>query len=471
LVFDLDGTLIATDLLVETLLLFLKRNPLRILVVVGWMLAGRAHLKRKLADAVQPDYETLPLREDVVAYARTQAEAGRELYIATAADLILAQGFARRLPFFKGVIGSDGVANLKAGHKAVALSARFPNGFAYVGDARPDLKVWEAAQEAIFVGGSSSLHRQTERLMGRPVLWLRPPAVNAKTWIKALRLHQWAKNSLIFVPLVLGGALWSEHAWLSCLLGFLGMGTLATATYVLNDLLDLEDDRRHWTKRNRAFARGLISIPVAAAIIPLGLATGLTLGWLGGGVGMLLVLGVYLATTLAYSFGLKRAPILDVVILAGLFTLRLAAGVVCANVAWSNWLLVFSMFIFGSLSFAKRQTELVRLKAKGGERLAGRGYIVQDEPMILAFGVSLASAAVLVIVMYLMEDAFMAHFFGSPQALWTLPVVLALWLGRIWLLCGRGELHDDPVVFAIRDKISLALGAFLGLSVAAAAFL
>jgi 4-hydroxybenzoate polyprenyltransferase len=428
-------------------------------------------LKRKLADAVKPDFETLPLREDVVAYARAQAETGREVFIATAADLVLAQGVAQRLPFFKGVIASDGRTNLKGRHKAAALSARFPDGFAYVGDARPDLKVWEAAQEAVFVGGSSSLHGQVERLMGRPVPWLRPPAVSLKAWIKALRLHQWAKNSLIFVPLVLGGAVWSEQAWLSCLLGFLGMGALATATYVINDLLDLENDRRHWAKRKRAFASGLISIPVAVAIIPLGLAIGLTLGWLGGAGPMLLVLGVYLATTLSYSFGLKRAPILDIVLLAGLFTLRLAAGVVCADVAWSNWLLVFSMFIFGSLSFAKRHTELARLKSIGGEHLAGRGYVVQDEPLILAMGVSLASAAVLVIVMYLMEEAFRARFFGAPWALWSLPVVLALWLGRIWLLCGRGQLHDDPVVFAIRDKISLGLGAFLVLSVATAAFL
>jgi 4-hydroxybenzoate polyprenyltransferase len=470
LVLDLDGTLIATDLLAETLLLFLKVNPLRIFAVLGWLLKGRAYLKRKLAQAVELDVDLLPVRDDVVAFARAQAAAGRTVYIATAADGDLAGKLAGRFDFVTAIIGSDGAVNLKSGHKAAALRERFPDGFAYAGDAAADLKVWAAADEAIYAGGSAGLHRRLARIKA-PTAVMRAPRAGLRTWVKALRLHQWAKNSLIFVPIILGGKAHDLVAWTACLLGFLGMGALASATYVLNDLFDLQEDRQHWTKKTRAFASGKLPIAAGLAVIPLGLIGGMVLGFIGAGWPAVGMLALYLVVTLAYSFGLKRAPILDVVILAGLFTLRLAFGVICAGVAWSAWLLVFSMFIFSSLSFAKRLTEIARLKARGGDRLSGRGYLAVDEPLVLALGTSLASAAVFVMVMYLIEEAFLAGFYRAPAFMWTFPVVLALWLGRIWLLCGRGQLDDDPVVFAVRDPISLGLGAFLVLNLAAAILL
>ncbi len=470
LVFDLDGTLIATDVLAETLLLFLKVNPLRIFVALGWLLKGRAYLKRRLAEAVDLDVDLLPVREDVVAYAREQAAAGRPVYIATAADGSLAQKLALRFDFARAIIGSDGAVNLKSGNKAAALKERFPEGFAYAGDAAADLKVWAAADEAIYAGGSRGLQRRLERLKAPSTVLLAPRA-GLRTWVKALRLHQWAKNSLIFVPIILGGKAHDLAAWTACLLGFLGMGVLASATYVLNDLFDLQEDRQHWTKKTRAFASGKLPISAGLAVIPVGLVGGLALGFAGAGWPAVGMLALYLVVTLSYSFGLKRAPILDVVILAGLFTLRIAFGVICAGVAWSAWLLVFSMFIFSSLSFAKRLTEITRLKARGGDKLSGRGYLAADEPLVLALGTSLASAAVFVMVMYLIEEAFLAGFYRAPAFMWTFPVVLALWLGRIWLLCGRGELDDDPVVFAVRDKLSLGLGAFLALNLAAAILL
>lgn len=467
LVLDLDGALMATDLAAETLLLYLKPNPLRLFVVLGWLLKGRAHLKRKLAEAASPLVELPPVREEVAAYAQAQAEAGREVHVAAPAHGALAAQLAARFAFLKGLAGSDGAVDLQGRRKAEALAARFPGGFAYAGDAAADLAVWAVAAEAVFTGGSASVRRRLERI--RPPSAVFPPARAAlRDWIKALRLHQWVKNALIFVPLPLGGAAGDGRAWTSCLLGFLGMGALASGAYVLNDLLDLQEDRLHWSKRRRAFASGLIPIQAGMGLVPLGLFLGLGLGWLARGPAAAGMIGLYLISNLAYSFGLKRAPILDVVLLAGLLTLRLAIGVVCAGVAWSAWLLVFSMFIFSSLSFAKRATELARLKAHGGDHLAGRGYVAADEPLVMAMGVSLASAAVLVMVMYLIQEAFGTDFYREPGFLWALPAVLALWLGRIWLLCGRGQLDDDPVVFAVRDKVSLLLGAVTALSVLAA---
>ena len=470
LVVDLDGTLLATDILVEGLAAFVCRNPANILPALGWLLQGRATLKRKLAEACPLDLTSLPFREDVVDYARAEAAAGREVYVATGADQDLAEALLESLDFIKDVQGSDGVINLKGRRKAEALAARFPDGFAYVGDSAADLEVWRVASGCVFAGGSAGVARRLGRL-GVPVTRLPPPRAGFGDWIKLLRLHQWAKNGLVFLPLLLGGALFSATAWRNCALGFLAMGLMASGTYVLNDLVDLHSDRRHWSKKTRAFASGLLPIWLGLALAPACVAGGFALAALTGQLALLLFLAAYLAATVSYSLKLKQTPILDAMMLAGLFTLRLAIGVVCAAVVWSPWLLVFSMFMFGSLSFAKRSTELGRMEAAGLERLPGRGYVRADIPLVFALGVSLSTAATLVLVLYLIQDAFRHEFYHWPVGLWAMPVVVALWTGRIWLLCGRRELHDDPVVFALKDKVSLALGAAGALGVLAAVFL
>lgn len=470
LVLDLDGTLLATDVLVESLVAFVFRNPANIFRVLGWLLQGRATLKRKLAEAAPLDLKSLPFREEVVDYARAEAAAGREVHVATAADQALAQALLEPLDFIQGVHGSDGVVNLKGRRKAEALAERFPDGFTYVGESAPDLEVWRVAADCVFAGASGSVVRRLDR-MGAPVTILPRRRPRLGDWIKLLRLHQWAKNALVFLPLALGGALFSPAAWLDCALGFLALGLIASGTYVFNDLVDLQSDRRHWSKKNRAFACGLLPIPVGLALAPACVIAGFCLGALTGQPRLLLLLAGYLATTVSYSLAIKQIPILDAMTLAGLFTLRLAIGVVCAAVLWSPWLLVFSMFIFSSLSLAKRSTELSRMTAAGLERMPGRGYVKADAPLVFALGVSLSTAATFVLVMYLIQDAFRHEFYRYPGALWSMPAVIALWTGRIWLLCGRQDLHDDPVLFAVKDRVSLLLGALGALGLVSAVFL
>ena len=470
LVLDLDGTLLATDVLIEGLVAFAFRNPANIFRVLGWLLQGRATLKRKLAEAGPLDPKSLPFREEVVDYARAEAAAGREVYVATAADQGLAQALLEPLDFIRGVHGSDGLVNLKGRRKAEALAERFPDGFAYVGDSAADLEVWRVATDCVFAGASGRVARRLNR-MGGPVTILPRRRPRLGDWIKLLRLHQWAKNALVFLPLALGGALFSPAAWLHCALGFLALGLIASGTYVLNDLVDLQSDRRHWSKKNRAFACGLAPISLGLALAPACVIAGFCLGALTGQPMLLLLLAGYLATTVSYSLAIKQIPVLDAMTLAGLFTLRLAIGVVCAAVLWSPWLLVFSMFIFSSLSLAKRSTELGRMAAAGLERMPGRGYVKADAPLVFALGVSLSTAATFVLVMYLIQDAFRHEFYRYPGALWSMPVVIALWTGRIWLLCGRQELHDDPVLFAVKDKVSLLLGALGALGLVSAVFL
>ncbi len=276
--------------------------------------------------------------------------------------------------------------------------------------------------------------------------------------LRSLRLHQWTKNALIFVPLLLAGKFHTVEAWAACVLGFFAFGLLASATYLFNDIKDVPFDRLHWSKCARPLANGILSVPAAAVaavligIASLGIAAGL-------GRGALLILGIYAALTVCYSVKLKRVPMLDVFVIAVLFTLRLVLGIQLAKVAASPWLLVFSMFVFLSLALGKRHTEVARASVLGREYVAGRGYVAKDGPLLLGLGVATSVGAVLIMIIYLLNEAFAVGFYKSPLVLWAMPAALFLWLGRYWLLVGRGELDDDPLEYAVKDGVSLALGA------------
>jgi len=470
LVLDVDGTLLRVDMLHESAIAFLKSAPWAVFLLIWWLLRGKAVLKRRLAERVSLDITNLPVDEDLAAHARAAHEAGRVVCLATAADELLAIRLAQRFDFVSFVIASDGRANLKGAAKAAALRQRFPDGFVYAGDSRADLDVWRAADGIVLVNASRAVARKAHAL-GKPVeLELTRPALGLRGWMKALRLHQWTKNLLVFPPLVLGGLASDPAAWLVAALAFVGLGLVASATYLVNDLWDIEDDRRHWTKRNRALASGRMRVGEAAVAVPITLGAGLALGGLAGSK-VVAVLLTYLALTLAYSVAIKRKPVLDAFTLGLLFTLRLVLGIVAVGVMASPWLLVFSMFLFTSLSFAKRQTEVLRLvekneSAKG--KLSGRGYFVTDAPFILAMGISSGMASILIMVLYLTQDAMLVDFYGNVIWLWSIPPILFLWLSRIWMLCQRGELHDDPVVFAMRDPKSLTLCCGVGASFAMA---
>ncbi len=467
LALDLDGTLLRTDSLMETLVAYLRQNPLRIVTVILWLLRGRPHLKHQLAARAKYDPECWPQNDDLVAYAEAQAAAGRTVVLATATDARIAAAMRARFPFLAEAFASDGATNLKSGAKARALSTRFPGGFVYAGDSRADLKVWDRAAGAILAGHSRGLTAAAAKRAPVEAQFF-APGPSLKVWIKALRLHQWAKNALIFVPLLLGGKALDVQAWIACVIGFVGMGVLASSTYLINDLVDLESDRRHWSKRRRPLASGALPLAHACVAAPIGMVGGLALGYWAGGLAGAGILLVYAAITLAYSFSLKRVPMLDAVTLGVLFTVRLGMGIVFAGVVPGAWLLVFSMFLFTSLSLAKRATEIRRMVDRGLATVAGRGYVASDLTTVAGFGAASAVAATLVLVLYLIDEAFAKSFYSAPVLLWVLPLGLSLWLGRIWLLCGRGELEDDPVIFAVKDRISLFLGALLAAAFVAA---
>ncbi len=457
LIVDLDGTLLSTDTLHESLLCFVRKHTGEAWKVFGWISAGPATLKQQLAAALsKEEVEHLPTVVPLIELIEREARLGRKIVLATAADDSIARMVAERFGYFSEVLASDGKVNFKGHAKAAALTARFPNGFIYAGDSSADLRVWKAATAAVVVG-HASLAKKASRVT-KVVAEIRPASLNFWVLRKALRLHQWAKNALIFVPFILGGKFFDLQSWVHATLAFVAFGLLASATYLFNDLWDLVEDRQHWSKRARPLASG--RLPITSGVLFLGLCGFGSLA-LGAALGpsALAVLAVYLAMSLAYSFRLKREPIIDVLMLAAMFSLRLALGMAVTSAAFSPWLMVFSMFVFLSLSLAKRQTEITRMITHGRKQTLGRGYHAEDGPLVLGLGLGSTMAAVLIMVLYLIEDAFPAGFYQHPSFLWGFPIVIFLFLSRIWLLCHRGELHDDPVAFALKDRVSLVYGA------------
>jgi 4-hydroxybenzoate polyprenyltransferase len=466
-VVDLDGTLVPTDTLHEALFLLLKHDWSRAWRVPVWILQGRAVVKEKLGALVtDQDVANFPINADLLEFVEREARRGRKIVLATAADHSIAEKVAQRFPFISKVIASDGRTNLRGRAKAEALSEIYPKGFVYAGDSYPDVEVWRRSSGAIFAGNSRRLFEEvkdaTQLFASFP-----KPSLGFNGLRRALRIHQWAKNTLIFVPLILGGKFLDAAAWTKGFEGFLAFGLLASATYLLNDLWDLHEDRQHWSKKNRPLAAGEMQIVLSIALILLLSFGAFSIAFVAAS-GSIALLAIYLGVTLAYSFRLKREPVIDVVLLASLFTMRLGVGIVVAGVTFSAWLLVFSMFFFLSLSLVKRQTEIVRMLAHGKESAPGRGYYAKDAPFLLASGVATMMGSVLIMVIYLIEDAFPKGLYKHPELLWAFPVVIFLWLARIWLLCHRGELHDDPVAFALKDRLSLVYVGIAGAIFAAA---
>jgi 4-hydroxybenzoate polyprenyltransferase len=461
LVLDLDGTLVVTDTLHEALFLVLKRNWLDAWRVPFWTLKGRAVVKEKLAALVtDEDVARFPINPALEDFAKREALRGREIVLATAADQSIAEKIEKRFSFITKVVASDGRTNMRGLRKAEELRRRYPNGFIYAGDSHPDIHVWRYASGGVFAGTSQRLFERAREVTDIVASFPRR-ALGLSGLRRGLRLHQWAKNALIFIPLILGGKAMEAFAWIHALEAFLAFSLLASATYLLNDLWDLHEDRQHWSKKFRPIASG--ELPIALSVVLIALCGGAALGLaLAAGEGCVLMLGLYLALSLSYSFRLKREPIIDVFLLATLFTMRLAIGVVVTGVAFSPWLLVFSMFMFLSLSLAKRQTEITRMVAHGQEAAAGRGYKASDAAFVLATGVASMMATVLIMVIYLIEDAFPKGFYKHPDFLWGFAAVIFLWLARVWLLCHRGQLHDDPVAFALKDRLSLLYAALMG---------
>jgi 4-hydroxybenzoate polyprenyltransferase len=453
---DLDGTLVKSDTLVDSLLLLVRSRPLDALKTPLWALRGKANLKREVTARVTLDVEHLPYNRPLLEYLMAQRGDGRKLYLATGADAGLADRIARHLNIFEGVLSSDGTTNLIGSNKLAGFRSRFAGDFDYIGNARPDLPLLSAAATPMLANPDFGL-RMALRARGlKPQRTFTDRANGLRTFIKAIRVHQWAKNALIFLPLLLAHHLQGPVV-LAAAIAFVCFSLCASATYIVNDLLDIEADRQHPRKRKRAFASGNLSAGLGMAIAAVFLAASFTGAVLRLPHGFLGWLIFYFVTTLAYSLALKRIVILDVVILSALYTLRMLAGAAATKTFISPWLAAFAIFIFLSLAMVKRFSELQNVRSAGAQLSNGRGYLLNDIEQIRSFGTSSAFASVVVLSVYIGQPDVLSLYHHHDR-MWLMAPLLILWLCRVWLLASRGELDEDPVVFALTDPMSLLMG-------------
>lgn len=448
---DLDGTLIHSDLLLESALALLGRNPLYLFAMAFWLLRGKAYLKREIARRCKIEVATLPYNAALVEWLR--AERGqRRLVLCTASDAGYAHAVAAHLDLFSEVLASDGRSNLSGRHKAARLVERYGDRkFDYAGNTKVDLAVWRHARQGVVVGPSASLGKAAacvttvERVFERK----RRPV---RIWTRALRLHQWLKNLLVFLPLLAAHRLFSLDAAAHAAAAFVAFGLCASGVYLLNDLLDLASDRRHPRKRERPFAAGTLPLTAGLVAAPALTLAAFALALVIAPLFALTLLGYYVLT-LAYSFRLKRIVMLDVVVLAALYTIRIVAGAAAIAQPLSFWLLAFSMFIFLSLAMLKRYTELRMLQANGWNNAEGRGYRVDDLGLIQSLGAASGYLSVLVLALYINSTASEV-LYHRPEVLWLLCPLLLYWISRMWVVAHRGQMHDDPVIYAMVDRVS-----------------
>lgn len=451
---DCDGTLIATDLLHEAFFLMLKQYPIGLFLLPLWLLKGKAYLKNRIAEKVRFNWATLPYREEVMHRVVQAQKAGRKTVLATASPQIWAEGIAQQLGCFDLAIGTSETVNLSGQRKGEYLAKLYgEKGFEYIGDMPIDMQVWAHAAGAIVVSNNPKIINELQKKSIALIDHIQPSSANLWSYVKALRIHQWLKNLLILVPLLAAHQLTSIVGLIQTAYAFLAFSLCASAVYVLNDLLDLESDRQHIRKRKRPFAactiplmQGIFMVPILL-ILAFGIALLLPIQFI-------IVLAGYFLMTLAYSIRLKKQVIVDVMMLAGLYTMRIIAGAAATNIKPSFWLLAFSMFIFLSLAMVKRYSELLITLQANKKEPVGRGYSVEDLPVLMAIGVSAGLGSVLILALYI-NSPETSTMYPNTVWLWLVPPIIMYWTSRMWMKAHRGQVDDDPVVFAAKDWQSL----------------
>lgn len=462
---DLDGTLIRSDMLIEGVLASVT-TALLYRAVLGLRSGNRAEFKRAVAASSQFDPALLPYNDRLLAFLREQKELGRRLVLVTAADTTVAHRIATHLGLFEEVLASDGSRNLKGQHKCKALIERFgQGGFSYVGDSRADLHVWRAARTGVLVNTRPAVAAAARDLVVIEAVFSDGGA-RWRALLRAMRPHQWTKNLLVFVPLFVSGAQFDWPGISAATLAFVAFSLTASGIYLLNDLADLAADRKHPRKRRRPFASGALPIQLGLAAAGSAVASGLALAWASG---IAALIALYALLSVSYSIKLKELPLVDVFMLAALYSIRLVAGGEASGHRVSLWLFAFSSFLFLSLALVKRAGELAA-PSESGSRLARRGYHVSDIVILQMFGTSSAVAASVVLTLFIQNEAKELSY-ASPGLLWGIVPLVLFWQCRIWLSTARGYMHDDPIVYAAKDWVSwiVALVSF-GLMIAARTF-
>lgn len=451
----------------ETTLRILRDRPWDLLQLGAWLTRGKAALKRHVASRARFDPKHLPYNEVLLQWLVEQKSAGRRLVLCTASDDSVARSIATHLGIFDDVMASDGVRNLGGITKAESLVERYGDrGFDYVGNSSADLKVWNHARRAVVVNGSRLLACKTREFCEVEREFPRPQQGLA-TAARVLRAHQWMKNLLLFVPVIAAHQIVDPGLWMALVMAFLAFSLCASSVYILNDLLDLESDRAHPRKRRRPFASGAVPVWIGSVLSVVLISASIALA-ASLNSAFIAWLAFYFVLTCAYSWLLKRLVLVDCLALAMLYTIRIVAGAAAAGLALSFWLLAFSVFLFLSLAFVKRYAELELQVLSGKTKVHGRGYYTADAPLVQTMGVSAGYGAVLVLALYLNSEA-VSRLYRTPEVVWGAVPVLLFWISWMWMQAHRGNMHDDPLVFAVKDRVSLVCGVAFGLVIVAGA--
>lgn len=449
---DLDGTLVYSDTLWELFIRALKTCPWILFLLPFFILRGKSHLKYFLFKRCGNLVNTLPFNNKLLEYLKIQKSEGRKIYLVTASNQDFAKNIVSEFDIFDDVFGSNERLNLRGKNKAKFLTEKFGSqNFAYAGNDNTDLEVWKDAGEVIVVNASNKLAQKVkEQNLEKPITIISlQKSFNLKSFFKLIRVHQWAKNLLIFVPLVMSHTYQKLANVENALLAFFALSFCASATYIFNDILDVENDRKHRTKKFRPLASGIIPLPNALCVMFVLFTCAISIS-LNVSLALLVMLFVYSVITLSYSFIFKRIIILDILILALLYMFRIYFGAVAISDEISFWLVSFSIFIFFSLGALKRYVEVSANKDEPTKIIGGRGYTSYDAEFISMIGIGAGMMSVLTYIMYI--DAGANALYESPVWLMFGCLPILYFISKIWLMAKRSKVHDDPVVYAIKTK-------------------
>jgi 4-hydroxybenzoate polyprenyltransferase len=458
---DMDGTLIKTDIFFETLIIALRKRWRNVFFMPIWLSRGKAFLKRKLLGFGVPDPQSIPYNSELIEYLKSERDFGRKITLVTASDILAAGPVARHVGVFDDVMASDGGMNLKGAAKAQALVNRFgERGFVYAGNDKSDLEVWRRARCAIVVNAPEGLARKVAETT--PIVCEFPGRIPVfRELVRAMRCYQWVKNILVFVPIVAAHRFFEMKGLIPTLLVFLALCAGASGGYLINDLMDIESDRRHPRKRERPFASG--NLPLQFCLLgPILSIIGLIIGMMVSVICFMLIL-LYITLSISYSEYLKTRPIIDIFLLAGLYTLRVVIGGVSSGNFASIWLLNFSGFLFLSLGILKRYSEYSEDQGKEGNSIYNRrGYTKYDMQALIIMGISSSFTSAVILGLYI--DSTQAQVaYRTPLILWGIVPLVLFWQCRMWLATTRGYMLDDPIVYAAKDRVSKIIG-FLSLT-------
>jgi 4-hydroxybenzoate polyprenyltransferase len=457
LVVDLDKTLIHSDSFSESCSVLIQKHPFQFFKLPGLIIKGQAHLKRFAADRAIPDVHVLPYNQTVIEFVKKHRSNTLKTILVSSSDQQLVDKVNEHLKLFDYTAGSNGVT-VNTGEKKLAavMSICKDAPFIYMGNSPSDIPLWNAAKKAVIVNKSDKILKRISK-KSTEITFLQTPH-NSFAPLKAMRVYQWVKNLLLFIPILLAHQIANAEQLKDLFSAFIAMSLSASAIYIFNDFFDMESDRHHPTKRNRPFASGQLQLLNGALLFIVLLSAGFTIAITAVSFSFTFFLLVYVLLTLLYSLHLKKLIVIDVAGLASLYTIRILAGGNVVQVEVSPWLLVFSIFLFLSLAFAKRYTELLGQQLSGNEEIKGRGYQASDHTIVLCSGIASAYMSVTIFFLYITNSPLVQSLYKHPFWLWLIGPIILIWISRIWFLAHRRILNEDPVIYAIKDYVSWIMG-------------